>query len=82
MGVNAAVIGEFVIRTPVDHKRSWLWDLVSPVLGFIFCAVIWVFLPIEAKTYGGIWCLLGVAYCAYMTQGFRKKPVMIDLSGA
>ncbi len=82
MGVNASVIGEFVVRTPAGHKRNWLWDLISPVLGFIFCAVIWVFLPTEAKTYGGIWCALGIVYAGYKTNWFRKKPVMIDLSGA
>ena len=65
MGVNASVIGEFVVRTPAGHKRNWLWDLISPVLGFIFCAVIWVFLPTEAKTYGGIWCALGIVYAGY-----------------
>lgn len=82
MGVNASVIAEFAVRTPAGHKRNWVWDLISPLLGFAFCAVIWVFLPREAKTYGGIWCGLGIAYSAYMTRGFRQKPVMIDLSGA
>ena len=82
MGVNAAVISEFMVRTPAGHRRNLLWDLLLPLLGFAFCAVIWVFLPKEAKTYGGIWCAIGIAYSAYMTRGFRQKPVMIDLSGA
>ena len=81
MGVNASVISEFVIRTPTGHQRTWLWDLISPLLGFAFCAVIWVFLPHEAKTYGGIWCAIGIAYAAWKTRLFREKPVMIDLSG-
>ncbi|MDB6057020.1 MAG: amino acid transporter [Verrucomicrobiales bacterium] len=82
MGVNASVIRELVLRTPAGHRRNWVFDLILPFLGFAFCAVIWVYLPRQAMTYGGIWCALGIAYAAYKTRGFRQKPVMIDLSGA
>jgi amino acid transporter len=80
MGVNLATIREFFFRPPAGHRRSWLWDLVSPGLGFAFCLVIWCSLPKPAKITGGIWCLAGLAYTAVKTRGFRQQPVMIDLN--
>jgi putrescine importer len=82
MGVNLSVIREFVFRPPTDHRQNMVFDLVLPLLGFAFCAVIWVYLPREAMTYGGIWCAIGIIYAAVKTDGFTQKPVMIDLSGA
>ncbi|PYJ03191.1 MAG: APC family permease, partial [Verrucomicrobia bacterium] len=81
LGVNAAVIREFFFRPPQSHERNWLFDLVSPALGFLFCLVIWLSLPNPAKIVGGIWCAVGIAYTAIKTRGFRTQPVMIDLSG-
>jgi amino acid transporter len=81
LGVNAAAIREFFFRPPPGHKRSWLFDLVAPGLGFLFCLAIWLQLPAPAKIVGGIWCGVGIAYTAIMTRGFRTQPVMIDLSG-
>jgi amino acid transporter len=80
MGVNLATIREFFFRPPPGHRRSWLWDLVAPGLGFAFCLLIWCSLPNPAKIVGGIWCLAGLAYTAIKTRGFRQQPVMIDLN--
>lgn len=82
MGVNAAVVREFFFRPPAGHKRNWLFDLASPALGFLFCLVIWLSLPAPAKIVGGIWCAVGLTYAAINTRGFRRQPVMMDLSGA
>ncbi len=82
MGVNLAVIRVFFFRPPIGHRRSWLWDLCSPGLGFLFCVTIWISLPTPAKVLGAIWCVLGLLYAAINTRGFRKPPVMLDLSGA
>jgi len=79
MGVNLAAIREFFFRPPPGHKRNWLFDLISPALGFLFCLLIWCSLPKPAKVVGGIWCALGLAYTAVKTRGFRKPPVMMDL---
>jgi hypothetical protein len=35
-------------------------------------------LPAPAKMIGGAWFLVGLAYDAIQTRGFRRKPVMID----
>ena len=81
MGVNAAVVREFYIRPPAGHQRNWLLDLAFPALGFLFCLVIWLSLPSPAKIVGGIWCGAGLIYAAINTRGFRRQPVMADLSG-
>jgi len=82
LGVNLAVIREFMLRPPVGHKRNWALDLVSPALAFIFCLWIWLRLPNVAKVVGGIWCAIGLIYTGIKTRGFRHKPVMLDLSGS
>lgn len=82
IGVNAAVMREFVLRPPVGHKRNWVLDLVVPLLGLAFCVAIWFGLKPSTKIVGGIWCALGLIYAAVNTRGFTRKPVMIDLSGA
>jgi putrescine importer len=79
MGVNLAVIREFCGRPPAGHKRHWLFDLVTPALGFCFCLAIWCSLPKPAKVVGGLWCALGLAYTAVRTRGFTRPPVRMDL---
>ena len=82
LGVNLAVIREFIFRPPAGHKRNWLYDLVLPGLAFVFCLYIWLSLPKAAKLVGGIWLAAGLIYTAIKTRGFRRTPVMLDLSGA
>jgi amino acid transporter len=81
IGVNLAVVWQFCFRPPATHQRSWLWDLISPSLGFLFCGVILVSLPNPAKIVGGLWLLAGLVYTGVKTRGFRQPPVMVDLSG-
>jgi hypothetical protein len=78
MGVNLAVIREFVFRPPAGHRRRWTIDLLLPGLAFVFCLWIWWRLPLPAKKVGGIWCGLGLIYTAIKTRGFRRPPVMIN----
>ena len=82
LGVNLAVIREFVFRPPPGHKRNWMYDLVLPALAFVFCLYIWLSLPKAAKLVGGCWLGAGLIYTAIKTRGFRDTPVMLDLSGA
>lgn len=79
LGVNLAVVREFWFRPPSGHKRNWLYDILAPGLGFLFCLVIWLSLPVPAKVVGGIWCGIGLIYTAIKTRGFRTAPIMIDL---
>jgi hypothetical protein len=82
LGVNLAVIREFVFRKPEGHRRNLLWDFAAPAGAFVFCLWIWLSLPVPAKVVGGIWCAVGIIYTAIKTRGFRDKPTMLDLSGA
>ena len=81
IGVNAAVIHEFYLRPPPEHKRNWLADLISPALGFLFCAAILVSLPSRSRLVGLSWFAIGLAYTACKSRGFRKPPAMVDMSG-
>ena len=81
MGVNLAVVRKFFFRAAPGHKRNAFFDLISPGLGFLFCLAIWLSLPNVAKIVGGLWCALGLAYAAIKTRGFRRRPIMMDLSG-
>ena len=82
MAVNAAVIREFVFRPPAGHRRNFIFDLIVPGLGFVICAILWWQLPPLAKQVGGTWCVVGMVYAAIKTNGFRRAPAMIDLSGS
>jgi hypothetical protein len=60
------------------HKRRLVRDAILPLIGFLFCGVIWFNLNIIAKTVGGIWFAIGILYVGYKTNWFRSAPVMID----
>ena len=76
MGVNAAVIREFRRR---PGRGAWTW-LVLPALGFLFCAAIWLSLPVPAKVAGGVWFMAGLIYAAIRTRGFRAQVAPVDFS--
>ena len=64
----------------MKKKRRLFADAVVPICGFVFCFAIWSNLPRLAKTIGGIWFLVGLAYDAWRTHGFRDRPATIDFS--
>ena len=80
MGVNAAVVRQFYFLHQDGHQRSFLADALVPVLGFLFCLVIWLSLPNRAKIIGALWFAVGVTYDGIVTRGFRTPPAMIDLA--
>jgi len=80
MGVNLACFWQFGVRRQQGQRRRIVADIVLPIIGFLFCAVIWVNLNIIAKTVGGIWFAIGILYVGYKTNWFRSAPVMIDFS--
>lgn len=79
MGVNLSTFWHFSIVLRSGRKRI-LGDAILPLIGFVFCALIWWNLNILAKAVGGIWFAIGIAYIVYSTKGFRLKPRMIDFS--
>lgn len=80
MGVNLAVIAHFWIHAKDRRARSFLFDLLIPTAGFLFCAVIWVGLSWPAKIAGSIWLLIGFIVLAAHTRRFREPMVMSDPS--
>jgi putrescine importer len=78
MGVNFACFWQFSMRRQQGAPVNFVRDALLPLVGFIFCGLIWVNLNIIAKTVGGIWFAIGLLYVGYKTNWFRSAPVMID----
>jgi putrescine importer len=78
MGVNFACFWQFTMRRQQGAPKNFVRDALLPVLGFLFCGLIWWNLNIIAKTVGGIWFAIGLLYVGYKTNWFRSAPVMID----
>jgi putrescine importer len=78
MGVNFACFWQFSMRRQQGAPMNFVRDALVPLVGFLFCALIWVNLNIIAKAVGGIWFAIGLLYVGYKTNWFRSAPVMID----
>jgi putrescine importer len=78
MGVNFACFWQFSMRRQQGAPMNIVRDALVPLVGFLFCGLIWVDLNIIAKTVGGIWFAIGLLYVGYKTNWFRSAPVMID----
>jgi putrescine importer len=78
MGVNFACFWQFSMRRQQGAPMNFVRDALVPLIGFIFCGLIWVNLNIIAKAVGGIWFAIGLLYVGYKTNWFRSAPVMID----
>lgn len=75
MGVNAASFTRYYLR----ERRRDLSNLLVPVLGFIVCLLLWLNLSKPAKIAGVIWMVLGIAYGAIRTRGFKAELVSFDI---
>jgi putrescine importer len=80
MGVNAAVIWKFWVHRGDARGRNFLFDVILPLLGFVFCSVIWLGLGNPAKIAGGLWLLVGFLVLATHTRWFKRPVVMSDPS--
>ena len=75
MGVNAASFTHYFWR---GKEKKWT-DFAMPVLGFAICLMLWLNLSRPAKIAGSIWMILGIAYGAVRTRGFRAELVSFDV---
>ncbi len=75
MGVNLAALTHYYIR---GNDRT-LGHLIPPVLGFVICFLLWISLSSKAKIFGAIWMVVGVAYGAWKTRGFKSELVNFDV---
>lgn len=80
MGVNLSVVWHFTILKRKERKPRVFADTVLPLLGFAFCALIWLNLNIIAKVAGGVWFVVGLTYLGISTRGFTKSPKPIDFT--
>ena len=78
MGVNAAVLWRFWVRSPRRKNRNFLLDIALPGLGFLFCAVIWLGLGSPAKIAGSIWFVVGFLVLGMHTSWFQQPIVLPD----
>ncbi|MGH7248931.1 MAG: APC family permease, partial [Pseudomonadota bacterium] len=69
MGVNLSALLHYWVRSP---EKKWT-NLAPPALGFATCLAIWLSLRRPALIAGACWLLLGVAYGAWKTNGFRTE---------
>ena len=74
MGVNAASFTRYFLR---ERNRAWSHFLV-PILGFTVCLLLWLNLSRPAKIAGVVWMLLGIAYGAIRTRGFKRELVSFE----
>jgi putrescine importer len=74
MGVNAASFTRYFLR---ERNRAWSHFLV-PILGFTVCLLLWLNLSRPAKIAGVVWMLLGIAYGAIRTRGFKAELVSFE----
>ena len=75
MGVNAASFTRYFLR---ERNRTWSHFLV-PILGFTVCLLLWLNLSRPAKIAGAGWMLLGIAYGAIRTRGFKAELVSFEI---
>lgn len=76
MAVNAAVVRTFYFG---GKERHFWKDIVAPGIGFLFCAAIWVSLPLQAKMIGGVWLLIGAIYLVVLRMRGKQAPAVQPL---
>jgi putrescine importer len=75
MGVNAAAFMRYFVR----EREKKFTNLFPPVLGFVICLLLWLNLSKPAKIAGAIWMIVGIAFGAWKTRGFRGELVNFEL---
>jgi putrescine importer len=80
MSVNLSAFWHFGIVMRSKRRPHILGDILLPLCGFAFCALIWWNLNTLAKLIGGIWFAIGLIYIFVTTRGFRVTPKLIDFT--
>ena len=75
MGVNAAAFYHYFVR---EGKRT-VYNFFMPAAGFLICLLLWSSLSWHAKLLGGVWMVVGTAYGAYNTRGFKSALVNFEI---
>jgi amino acid transporter len=75
MGVNFATFVHHFVR----KKERTFGNAVPPLAGFAICLLLWLSLSMAAKVVGAVWMVVGIAFGAWKTRGFRGELVNFDL---
>src|SRR3954465_4947045 len=75
MGVNAAAFMRYFVR----EKQKKVMNLLPPVIGFTVCLVLWWNLSTKARVLGAVWMLIGLAFGAIKTRGFKGELLNFDV---
>jgi putrescine importer len=78
MCVNLACFWQFWVKAGERGFHRAFFDLVMPLLGFLFCAVIWWGLAAPAKIAGGIWLSAGLILIGAQSNWFREPLNLPD----
>jgi amino acid transporter len=78
MCVNLACFWQFRVSA---HRRGMgrvIADVAAPLLGFLFCAVIWWGLATPAKIAGSVWLVAGFILIGFRSNWFREQLNLPD----
>jgi amino acid transporter len=75
MGVNLATFVHYFLR----QGQRTLGNALLPLAGFAICLLLWINLSGTAKMVGAIWMIVGIAFGAYKTRGFRDELVDFEI---
>jgi putrescine importer len=74
MGVNAAAFMRYYVRA----EKKQLINFILPAVGFFVCLTLWWNLGARALQFGVVWMVLGVAFGAWRSRGFRDKVAVFE----
>jgi len=75
MGVNAAAFVRYFVR----EEKKKISNFLPPVLGFFICLILWWNLSTKARIVGAAWMVVGIAFGAWKTRGFRSNLIDFEL---
>ena len=80
MAVNLVALLHFWFSPGAVGHRNFFVDAFVPGFGFVFCFVLLISLQPWTKYAGLLWLGAGLAYSAYKTKGFTRRPTPFDFS--
>jgi len=75
MGVNASAFARYFLH----EEKKKISNFAPPLLGFCICALLWWNVSTKARIIGGIFMMIGIAYGAWKTRGFRGNLIDFEL---
>jgi len=80
MAVNLVALRHFGFGREQAGQRNLLLDVIAPVVGFLFCLVIFLGLQGSTLAVGAAWSAVGGLYVCLKMRGRSALPVEFDFS--